>query len=284
MTSPLLLLTGFSAVSLCFLLPLRLQIRAKVILLLLAIALLFAGGAIQWQAVLALALLAALMHIALGYSYPQVYRLLAGSLATLGIFAITLHKVPGFIPTIVVDNIFLGSASLPFTFKISYDKALVGLVLLVFWFAVDWDYKVVGNKLLRAALPAIVLVLLLIGLAVYLGYSVDPKWYWFSPYFLLANLCLTVIAEEVFFRGVIQQRLMAVLTPHTPYAGWIALLAVSVFFALLHLKGGETYALLAGLASLIYGWVYWRYRSIHAAILCHFSVNALHFVFLQYPG
>lgn len=284
MTSPLLLLTLFSAVSLCFLLPLKLPIGGKAILLLLALALLLLSGAIQWQALVALALLAALMHIAVGYRYPQAHRLLAGTFATLGIFAITLDQVPGFMATVVVDNLVLGSADLPFTFKLAYDKALVGLLLLVFWVGVERDYKMLGKTLLRAALPALGLVLLLLGLAIYLGYSIDPKWYWFTPYFLLANLCLTVIAEEVFFRGVIQQRLMNALAGYTPYAGLIALVAVSVFFGLLHLKGGATYAALAGLAGLIYGGVYWRYRSIHAAILCHISVNSLHFVFLQYPG
>lgn len=284
MTSPLLLLALFSALSLCFLLPLKVLDAGKSILLLIAVALLFFAGALQWTAVLALTLLALPMHIAAGERYPRALRLFAGAAATLGIFAITLDKVPGFITTRVVDNVFLGTADLPFSFILFFDEALVGMLLLVFWFDVERDYKVIGDKLLRSALPALLLVVLLLGLAICLGYNLDPKWYWFTPYFLLGNLCLAVIAEEVFFRGVIQQKLMNTLAQHTPYAGLIALLAVSMLFGLLHLGGGEIYAALAGLASVIYGWVYWHYRSIHAAILCHFSVNALHFVFLQYPG
>jgi uncharacterized protein len=74
------------------------------------------------------------------------------------------------------------------------------------------------------------------------------------------------------------------LSKHSSQAGIFSLIAVSIFFGALHLGGGILYAFLATLAGLGYGWIYWRYQSLHAAIITHLLLNSLHFTLLAYPG
>jgi uncharacterized protein len=285
MTPSLVLLVVFFILSAVILFPTNLiSIKSKYFLLGATVATFFLVGTLQLNAVFAFSALAIFMFVASSQQYSLWLRWGCGIFATIEIFAITLGRLPGFISVIVVDNLLLGMSTIPFTLKISYAKGMVGLFIFVFWFQADTNFSDIKTKLVSSLLPACVLVLLFLLLAVTVGYHLDPKWYWFTPWFLIGNTCLTVIAEEVFFRGVMQRKLLEVLMPYTKYAGVIALILVAVFFAALHLKGGLVYAALTFVAGLIYGWIYWRYQSIYSAILCHFSVNMLHFIFLKYPG
>ena len=62
-----------------------------------------------------------------------------------------------------------------------------------------------------------------------------------------------------------------------------ALLLASLLFGAAHIAAGLAYASLATLAGLAYGVIYWRYRSLHAAILCHWLVNVIHIAGFRYP-
>jgi len=87
-------------------------------------------------------------------------------------------------------------------------------------------------------------------------------------WFAVANL-FTVIAEEWFFRRWIQQPLQ----PHV--GGALALLASAALFGLAHFAGGTQFMLLAALAGLGYGAVFWASGSIWAAVLLHLMLNVL---------
>src|SRR3569833_2966401 len=90
------------------------------------------------------------------------------------------------------------------------------------------------------------------------------------------------VAEEAFFRGFLQESLTLRLTPirHGHLVAW---LAASALFGIAHAGGGAGMVLLAAVAGLGYGWVYLRTRSLGAAVLAHFSLNAVHFLLLTYP-
>ena len=125
-----------------------------------------------------------------------------------------------------------------------------------------------------------VTLLALIPLALLLA-QIRPGWTT-SPlpalaYGLAYNLLFVCVLEESFFRGIVQTALMRWARQHRwPRADGLALLGASLLFGLVHLKGGATFALLATLAGLGYGAVYYWTGRIHYAVLLHFAVNAVH--------
>jgi uncharacterized protein len=285
MLAPTTLLTTFFVLSLPFLFPSSIiNNTAKYFLAAVIIAILFLAGVLQFIGVCFILLLLVAMLLACHKNIPFLIRAAFAVIATIGFFGFSLGLIPGFIKTLVVDKVLMGHSTQPFSMNIGYAKGVMGMLMLLVWIKAEANFSELMMKIFRSLRTMIGLVVLFLAFAATAGFSFDPKWYWFTPYFLIANLCLTVVAEEVFFRSIMQQKIMEWLTQHTKFAELIALLSVSIFFGLLHLGGGLTYAALATLAGIMYGWLYWRYQSIHSAILCHFLVNMLHFIFLQYPA
>lgn len=203
---------------------------------------------------------------------------LAGILA----LALALHRVPGFQPLLLLDSLVLSPGAIPFTLRAGFDKAAAGLLLLACFAPRCSGLDELGRSL-RSALPLATVTVALTLAAAWLGGQVvaDPKWPASAPVFLVSNLLFTCVAEEAFFRGLIQEglhRRFAGLSPAWPVA------LSSLLFAAAHLGGGLPHAALAGLAGLGYALVHARSRRIEAAILTHFSVNAVHFLGFTYPA
>ena len=138
--------------------------------------------------------------------------------------------------------------------------------------------------MLKRVAPITLLTLVAVMLlSLWLGYvNWQPKW---TPLFIIwawGNLFFTCIAEEAFFRGFIQKNLMRVLSNITGGTA-LALLISSVLFGLAHLAGGVYYVILSIVAGIGYGWAYHRTQRIEAAILTHFTLNSLHFLFFTNP-
>lgn len=158
------------------------------------------------------------------------------------------------------------------------NKALVGLILLPLV-----QYPKLNFSVFKRNYAIVVIGPVLIAFLAYLsGLSFDPKFSRFTLLFIFTNLTFVVIAEEVFFRGLIQHYICKLL----PSRRWIpiGIVIASCIFGLAHIGGGLHFALLATAAGIVYGIAYWRLRSIWAAICVHLAVNTLHFVLLQYPG
>ncbi len=120
----------------------------------------------------------------------------------------------------------------------------------------------------------------LIPLALLSGYA---RWGWPSLtgltylYGLAYNLVFVCIVEESFFRGIIQTALSRWLRSRRwPLADGWAVVAASLLFGMAHLGGGAAFVLLATLAGLAYGTVFYATRRIHYAVLLHVTVNGVH--------
>ncbi|KAB2970516.1 CPBP family intramembrane glutamic endopeptidase [Zoogloea sp.] len=203
---------------------------------------------------------------------------LAGSLALL----LALHLCPGFQPLLLADGLVLSPGASPFTLRAGFDKAAAGLLLLACFAPRCRRFDELGQSL-RDSLPLAALTVVLTLAAAWLSGRVvpDPKWPAVAPGFLAINLLFTCVAEEAFFRGLIQEglhRRFASLGPALPVG------LSSMLFAAAHLGGGVLHATIAGLAGLGYALVHARSRRIEAAILTHFAVNAVHFLGFTYPG
>jgi membrane protease YdiL (CAAX protease family) len=246
------------------------------------------AGALASPPVLALPALAALAMLAAlawgGVAAPR-WRCTITVLSAALALAMSLHLVPGFHPVLLVRDIRLTPDAAPFTLGLGFDKAAAGLLLLA-----AFSSRVTSWRQLALQLPAIAAVgvataAVSIGIALAAGYvRFAPKWPEAAPAFLLANLLFTCVAEEAFFRGLIQERLMRLAeTRRQPAWNWIAIAVSTALFGLAHAGGGTTWLLVATLAGLGYAAVYARTRTIEGAIVVHFLVNAAHFLLFTYP-
>ncbi|MDC8854230.1 CPBP family intramembrane glutamic endopeptidase [Shewanella algae] len=202
----------------------------------------------------------------------------AQGLILLSAVALTVHLLPGFDNLKLLDKVQASSGSAPFSMYLNLDKPLSLFLLLLAWPLVAGTPKPLPRRkiillaLLFAATPA------LLGLASLSGaINWDPKlpgWWWL---FALNNLLLTCVAEEVLFRGALQQYLVK------RGGALLGVTVASVLFGLAHLAGGWTLALFAALAGVLYGLVFQLSGRLWLAALCHFCLNFCHLLLFSYP-
>ncbi len=98
-----------------------------------------------------------------------------------------------------------------------------------------------------------------------------------------ANLLVTCVAEETFFRGILQRHLAGALRGRIPYGALVALLVAAAAFGTAHIAGGSAYAMLATVAAAGYGAAYQITQLVEASILVHFTLNLVHLTLFTYP-
>ncbi|WP_349970632.1 CPBP family intramembrane glutamic endopeptidase [Pseudomonas caspiana] len=195
--------------------------------------------------------------------------------------ALAIHWLPGFFSERVIAAQRFSPEAAPFSMYFNLDKPLTGFwVLLV----CPWLLPAIPAQ---QALKTAVLTLLgtsavCMTLAVLLGVTGwSPKWPAQSTLWLLNNLLLVTLTEELFFRVYLQGGLQRLLQ-RLPYASALALCIASLLFGLAHLGGGWQWALLAGIAGMGYGLAY-RFGGLQAAVATHFGLNLVHFSLFAYP-
>jgi len=86
------------------------------------------------------------------------------------------------------------------------------------------------------------------------------------------------VAEEVFFRGLIQQALTE-FTFTGPNAVWLGIAVSSLIFGLLHigpdLKTFLPWTVMALVMGVAFGWMFWATGNLIAPIIAHFTINFL---------
>lgn len=206
-----------------------------------------------------------------------------GSVTAILALALAMHKLPGFNNPVVISSMTLSAGATAFTQYVNFDKGAVGLVLLAFICSRANTFAGWG-KLLKQTYPiALVTAVAVLGVAMSIGYiKPDFKITQVTALFLVTNLFFTVIAEEAFFRGFLQDRLAVSLTRFY-YGQLIAVICSAMLFGAAHAAGGITYMLLAGLAGLGYAYSYSVTRRIEAPIIVHFALNTVHVIGFTYP-
>jgi membrane protease YdiL (CAAX protease family) len=233
-------------------------------------------GRLEVVGALALLGFAALSQL-LGRS-PKGWAGWAAWAAVLGSAALLkLHVAPGFPAWTVMGPVRIGEGT-PYEKLLAFDKTGAGILLLAL--AVPGILGRSGwRPLLRRAAPILGLTPLLLSLIVVAsGYAdwdvtVTPAFLWWG----ILNLLTTCVSEEALFRGLLQTRLVDAAAQHGLPA-YPAILLTALIFGLSHVAGGPELVLLATLAGVGYGYAYHATRRIEAAILCHFIVNAGHFL------
>jgi membrane protease YdiL (CAAX protease family) len=179
--------------------------------------------------------------------------------------------------------------------------ALISLIFLM-KYLISWSLAATVSAFLMLAIPfilkndmrdlrwdprgvlwgiAVTIVILLIYIAVLAGYGLyagkSLTFNKLSYSFVLIQLLLVALPEEVFFRGYLQQKLGNTVK---------GVIAVSLLFALAHfvtlcLGGGHglsvcSQAVLTFFPSLVMGYLYMSTGTLWASIIFHFLANIVH--------
>src|SRR5450830_50344 len=206
------------------------------------------------------------------------------ALTILFALALAMHRWPGFNNPLLVAAKTLSADSLPLTLYANVDKGAAGLLLLALCCRRSTSMAQLRGSL-RQTWWLILLTITAVMASGIMLHVVRPdlKLPSITWQFLAVNLFFTVVAEEAFFRGFIQEHLAARLGQSVPGAA-LSVFASALLFGLAHLPGGLVYAGLATMAGLGYALVYQRSRRIESAIAAHFLLNTVHFFAFSYPA
>ncbi|WP_338140494.1 CPBP family intramembrane glutamic endopeptidase [Cardinium endosymbiont of Oedothorax gibbosus] len=97
------------------------------------------------------------------------------------------------------------------------------------------------------------------------------------------NFFLVCMEEEIIFRGFLQNALQNALKNYTSKNELWAIIITSSVFGMVHFQGGLTYIGLATIASVCYGYTYYKTGKILCSMIVHFGLNLLHLLLFTYP-
>ncbi|MBU6951761.1 CPBP family intramembrane glutamic endopeptidase [Hahella sp. HN01] len=200
--------------------------------------------------------------------------------------ALALHLTPGFTHQTVIPTLHLGAATLPFALSAKLDKALAGLLLVALFLPYLPTLRQTGADL-RRHWPLLAASLgVIFGTGALLGVDLDPKTGSYILVFAFFNLLVTCIAEETFFRLLVQRSFVSCFANLNKVGLWGVWVA-GTLFGLAHFHTGPGAALrmaLITLAGYCYAWVYYKTQNFWLSVLLHFLVNIIHISLFVYPA
>ncbi len=187
------------------------------------------------------------------------------------------HLIPLAVYVLVISTIFIAKFFLPSNYVISIAALLMLFPVLLKadgrFFRSDFRGVLLGLGVSAALLSVYVVVIALYGH--YTGKSLVVNA--LSVSFILTQLLLVALPEEVFFRGYLQQKIGNNIK---------GVIIVSLLFAVGHfvtlcLGGGHNIAIcsqavLTFFPSLVMGYLYVVTKSLWASIIFHFFANIVH--------
>ena len=243
----------------------------------------FLSGVLTILACAFIALLYGLIFLAFNHK-NNIIRLLSSIASACIVVALFMHLAPGFINVRVASGIKLTPDSMPYSFYLNFDKAIAGFIILWLGFSSINKVKFSSSVLVRSLLVSAFAAVVLMFLSIFAHYvKFEPKWDNLFYIWALNNLIFVCIAEEMLFRGLIQNVLVSIMA-RLKHGKAIALIIASVIFGIAHVQGSILYAGIAAVAGLFYGGVYLQTNRIESGIIVHFLVNTIHLIFFSYPA
>ncbi len=188
------------------------------------------------------------------------------------------HLIPLTVYVFVILTIFVAKFFVPRAYVLSIAAVLMLLLPIVLKSgdeALRWDFK---GVLLGLGVSAVLLSIYIAVIALY-GHYVDKSLvvHDFTYSFILMQLLLVALPEEVFFRGYLQSKIGNNIK---------GVIIVSLLFAVGHfvtlcLGGGHnlaicSQAILTFFPSLVMGYLYFVSKTLWASIIFHFFANVVH--------
>ncbi|MXV94900.1 MAG: CPBP family intramembrane metalloprotease [Gemmatimonadetes bacterium] len=241
------------------------------------------AGVIEWAGLAVLALFAGSCLAAVRREFPTALRAVSWAVVVVLALALATHQIPWIHNVLVLDEVSVSASGADYTLYWNYDKGFAGILL--YSVCVQPQESTRRNRAILATATVAILTIVPVGaLATATGFIAwDPKWPAILAIWVPANLLLTCVAEESFFRGLLQRRLEGFLRGRVSAPALVALLVGAVGFGTAHIAGGPTYVMLATLAGIGYGAAYHRTGRVEAGILVHFLLNLSHLVLFTYP-
>lgn len=216
---------------------------------------------------------------------------IAFSLLTLLCLGLVLHKLPGFNNPVVLHAVKVTPDASPFTQYLNFDKGSVGLVLVAFLSTrlhrSDLSRRLAGSAVIAYVGACAVAFSTAVGLGIV---RLEPKFPSGTWLFLTTNLFLVCVAEEAFFRLLIQDPLLGcrpgqrLENQQASRSRTVFAVAISgALFGLAHAAGGSLMIIMATLAGTVYAMVYATTNRVEAPLFVHFGLNATHFLVFTYP-
>ncbi len=197
-------------------------------------------------------------------------------------FFIAIHRPENFSYPLLWHADRLYADGQAFSLYVNTSKALGGYLVLLWLLSRGTDavQYVAFPKALVISGGAGLFVLLIAS--VLFDVEFHPKLPAGTMLFIAVNLGVTVLAEEAFFR-LLLQRHIASWFGDAALGPWIAGGVAALLFALAHTETPGPAMLLFLIAGAAYSAVFALSGRLSMAILTHFGVNILHFLLLEYP-
>ena len=205
-----------------------------------------------------------------------------------------LHKVPGFNNLLIINKVQFTPDAVPFTMYLNLDKTIIGVLLLGSFLTLNHNLIAWRDTIKAVAIYFPLVAIVLLGLSYWFHYvRFEPKIVDGLLYWSINNLFFVCVAEEALFRGFIQNSLSMFFNKYLNKFGYscshacsgiTAVIIGAILFGLLHAPGGYKYVILATIAGVLYGYIYYRTQRIEASILTHFLVNFTHILLFTYPA
>lgn len=189
--------------------------------------------------------------------------------------ALAAHLLPGFDAWQLWPARQISGDAPPYSLRLSWDKLLVGLTLLAWWLGQPRQPARRPRFAWGLGLLTLVVVPVLaleLGLVAWQPKWPDGLWLW-----LLVNLGVAVLAEELLFRGLLQTRLIGWL------GIWPGVVLTALLFGAVHAPFSLLFAVVALAAGLAYGLIFHYSGRLSLALALHGAVNLLHLLLLSYP-
>ena len=211
---------------------------------------------------------------------PGSIRILLWVAVVISAYFASQYKPDGYQSPIVYSEFRFYPGGEAFTLSVNVAKWVGGCILLYFF----------GATFLRRdhfSFKNIFLVFLTVVAVVLTAYVFTPliiliKFNEEIFLFLIVNLFVTCFAEELFYRGLMQEQLNRFL-PVNRWSLVLVLVSSTLVFSATHYSGENKLFLLYLLVGFYYACCYQLTRSISLTILAHFLVNAIHIVLFNYP-
>ncbi|OIN83971.1 CPBP family intramembrane glutamic endopeptidase [Francisella sp. TX07-6608] len=239
------------------------------------------SGVLNLTGLLVICVIGILIYLSFYFKDKKGVSLFFFIISAVILFLNYMHFFPGFNNICIIKNAQISQDAIAFSLYLNYSSIIPTYFLLLF--SSEIGILESSNKLLLIIKSGIFYGLLASFILIPISYlfdfiRFDFKLTQYTLVFIFVNLIFTCLPEEIFWRGFIQSRL------EKYFNSIIAIIITSFAFAFIHIAfAGTRFALLAFIASHIYGTAYSKTRKIEASIICHYLVNIGQFIFFTYP-
>ena len=179
------------------------------------------AGIVEWAGLAIIILFAGACLAATRSTQSTPLRFLSWTMVVVCAVALASHNIPWIHNVLIFENVTLSPSAEPFTLFWNFDKAVVGVFLYIMCLPPQSGTQ--WGRLIAIVTTVTILTLAVVAVpGIAIGFIAwDPKWPIILMAWIPANLLITCVAEEAFFRGLLQQHLLEKLYPRIAFAGLV---------------------------------------------------------------